>query len=170
MEQPQRKVPRSFREYLESTEETIEVFRWIYREVTTDESRKWLYRMIGCMVIRIIMETFQPAALSYVFNGAASGNGSYIVWGLGAVLGSLLVQLQSILDGCDGEIARLKFKSSKVGEWLDNILDDQVNVGYGIGLGFAAPALRKTSTLRPAPPRSRRRRRCSCGALSARCR
>jgi len=40
-------------------------------------------------------------------------------------LGALLVQLQSILDGCDGEIARLKFKSSKIGEWLDNVLDDQ---------------------------------------------
>ncbi len=56
-------------------------------------------------------------------------------------LGALLVQLQSILDGCDGEIARLKFKSSKIGEWLDNVLDDQVNVGYGIALGFAAAAM-----------------------------
>ena len=56
-------------------------------------------------------------------------------------IGALLVHAQSVLDGCDGEIARLKFRSSRLGEWLDNVLDDQVNIGYGIGLGFAATAL-----------------------------
>jgi choline kinase/phosphatidylglycerophosphate synthase len=61
-------------------------------------------------------------------------------WGTLA-LGAFLVQMQSVLDGCDGEIARLKFQSSRMGEWLDNVLDDTVNVLYGLALGVASSKL-----------------------------
>lgn len=43
------------------------------------------------------------------------------------VLGALLIQLSSILDGCDGEVARLKLKHSKIGAWMDTISDDVIN-------------------------------------------
>ena len=43
------------------------------------------------------------------------------------VLGALLMQLSSILDGCDGEVARLKNQCSKLGAWLDTIFDDLTN-------------------------------------------
>ena len=39
------------------------------------------------------------------------------------VTAGVMAQLSSILDGCDGEIARLKFKFSTFGEWLDKVLD-----------------------------------------------
>jgi len=39
------------------------------------------------------------------------------------VLGALLAQLSSILDGCDGEVAGLKNITSKYGGWFDQILD-----------------------------------------------
>jgi len=39
------------------------------------------------------------------------------------LLGGLAAQLSSILDGCDGEIARLTNSTSKKGEILDSILD-----------------------------------------------
>ena len=39
------------------------------------------------------------------------------------VIGGILAQFSSIVDGCDGEIARLKFKFSEFGTWLDRILD-----------------------------------------------
>ncbi|MFH0900910.1 MAG: CDP-alcohol phosphatidyltransferase family protein [Pseudomonadota bacterium] len=55
--------------------------------------------------------------------------------------GAVLVQLQSVLDGCDGEVARLKFQSSRFGEWLDNVLDDFVNIGFGLALGIASAKL-----------------------------
>jgi CDP-L-myo-inositol myo-inositolphosphotransferase len=38
-------------------------------------------------------------------------------------IGGILAQFSSILDGCDGEIARLKLKESKFGGFLDSILD-----------------------------------------------
>ena len=39
------------------------------------------------------------------------------------VLGGLVAQLASIIDGCDGEVARLKYLSSEYGGWLDAVLD-----------------------------------------------
>lgn len=47
-------------------------------------------------------------------------------WGT-RVLGATLVQANSILDGCDGEVAALKVLSSKLGAWLDTIVDDVLN-------------------------------------------
>jgi CDP-L-myo-inositol myo-inositolphosphotransferase len=39
------------------------------------------------------------------------------------LLGGILVQFSSILDGCDGEVARLKFESNEYGAWFDATLD-----------------------------------------------
>jgi phosphatidylglycerophosphate synthase len=50
----------------------------------------------------------------------------------------VLMQLNSILDGCDGELARVRYQGSKLGEWLDTIGDDLSNVLFWIALGFGA--------------------------------
>ncbi|HDL78063.1 MAG TPA: CDP-alcohol phosphatidyltransferase family protein, partial [Bacteroidetes bacterium] len=39
------------------------------------------------------------------------------------VIGGLLVQLSSIIDGCDGEVARLKLVETEYGGWFDSVLD-----------------------------------------------
>ena len=52
-------------------------------------------------------------------------------------LGGCLYQLSSMIDGCDGEIARLKFKHSDWGEWYDTISDDVINLSYQLSLGYA---------------------------------
>lgn len=51
---------------------------------------------------------------------------SHPVWGW-RTLGASLIQLNSVFDGCDGEIARLKVMSSRLGAWLDTIVDDVLN-------------------------------------------
>jgi phosphatidylglycerophosphate synthase len=38
-------------------------------------------------------------------------------------LGGTLLEIQCILDSCDGEIARLKYQGSKLGQWLDTVTD-----------------------------------------------
>jgi phosphatidylglycerophosphate synthase len=53
------------------------------------------------------------------------------------IAGAIVVNVSSILDGCDGEIARLKLQASRLGEWLDNVLDDLVNASYGLALAIA---------------------------------
>jgi phosphatidylglycerophosphate synthase len=58
-----------------------------------------------------------------------------------AALAGVLLEVNSILDSCDGELARLRFQYSKLGQWLDNLSDDIVDnvflIGVGIGLGGA---------------------------------
>jgi CDP-L-myo-inositol myo-inositolphosphotransferase len=39
------------------------------------------------------------------------------------VIGGILVHLSSIIDGCDGEVARLKLIETKYGGWFDAVLD-----------------------------------------------
>jgi phosphatidylglycerophosphate synthase len=71
----------------------------------------------------------------------ASGNYALMIWGF------FLAHVQSILDGCDGELARVRFQQSAIGEWLDTMVDDGLNIAIfaalGIGLyrGGGAPIL-----------------------------
>jgi hypothetical protein len=59
-------------------------------------------------------------------------HGSYwsFLWGL------ILFQVFSILDGCDGEIARAKFLESERGRQLDDLFDILSNILLAVGLGF----------------------------------
>ncbi len=52
------------------------------------------------------------------------------------VWATLVMQFASILDGCDGEVARLKYQSSKLGGWLDNVFDDLSNMAFILGMGI----------------------------------
>ncbi len=47
---------------------------------------------------------------------------------LRSCLGFALEHTQSVLDGCDGELARVRFQQSKLGAWLDTFVDDVLNV------------------------------------------
>lgn len=42
---------------------------------------------------------------------------------LATAVAGIVMQIHSIIDGCDGEIARLKFMESRYGAWLDGVLD-----------------------------------------------
>ena len=58
--------------------------------------------------------------------------GGYI-W---TILAGLVIQLSSIVDGCDGEVARLRFQSSKFGGWFDTILDRYADTAIVAGVSF----------------------------------
>ena len=61
--------------------------------------------------------------------------GLFITGGYPALaLGGLLAQFASVIDGSDGEIARLKFQSSKYGGWLDAVLDRYADAFLLFGL------------------------------------
>lgn len=52
------------------------------------------------------------------------------------VAGALLLWLSSVVDGCDGEIARLKFQESRVGSILDFLGDNLVHIVVFFCIGF----------------------------------
>lgn len=99
-----------------------------------------LNRPISLRVTRLLIDTRltpnQVTIIAGIFGGAAIA-----VVALGGtgwlVPGAILLQVQSILDGCDGEISRLKYIRSRLGEWLDQVLDDVVNVGFFAAAGWA---------------------------------
>ena len=48
--------------------------------------------------------------------------------------GGALAQLASVIDGCDGEIARLKHSQSEFGGWFDAVLDRYADAVLLFGL------------------------------------
>jgi phosphatidylglycerophosphate synthase len=61
--------------------------------------------------------------------------------GYGNVLaGTALFEAQGILDGCDGEIARIKYLHSRAGEWFDQVADDVLNIALLASVGAVLAA------------------------------
>ncbi|HVN86524.1 MAG TPA: CDP-alcohol phosphatidyltransferase family protein [Candidatus Binatia bacterium] len=52
------------------------------------------------------------------------------------VLGALLFVCATIIDGCDGEVARLKFQETAFGKQFDIMTDNIVHVAIFIGVGI----------------------------------
>jgi len=105
---------------------------------------RWINRSLSLSVTRLLLDTRvtpnQMTIVATVFGVAGVAAVLSSTW-TGVAVGAVLVQLQSVLDGCDGEIARLKFQASPFGAWLDNVLDDLVNAAFGLALGVASSAL-----------------------------
>jgi phosphatidylglycerophosphate synthase len=80
------------------------------------------------------MVSLLTLAISLVGSGCFALGGYWY-----ALLGAFLGVWTSILDGCDGEVARLKLQASAFGCWLDSICDYMYYVttfaGITIGLG-----------------------------------
>jgi phosphatidylglycerophosphate synthase len=74
----------------------------------------------------ISIVTFSLGVLAAVF--AAMGG----FWWF--VLAGVTYQLNSIIDGVDGELARVKYEFSLLGEWLDTLSDDTKDVLFYAGL------------------------------------
>ena len=52
------------------------------------------------------------------------------------LLGAILAQVSSVVDGCDGEIARLKFQETEFGAWFDAVLDRYADAFLLFGLTY----------------------------------
>lgn len=56
---------------------------------------------------------------------------------LAGLLGGLVVQLSSVVDGCDGEVARLRQIASPRGGWLDTMLDRYADLAIVLAITFS---------------------------------
>jgi len=94
------------------------------------------HRQVSLRVTRLLMRTrLLPnhvtifCLLSALAGGIVLAQGGY----LAAVVGMLLFDLGSVVDGCDGELARLKYQSSPRGQWMDTVADDLGNLFFTVG-------------------------------------
>jgi phosphatidylglycerophosphate synthase len=97
---------------------------------------RWLNKPLSFRVTRHVLCRLPvtPNQVS-VAAGLVGVLGCVLIARGGFVAGFLLAHLQSVLDGCDGELARVRFQSSKLGEWLDTVIDDGLNVGLALATG-----------------------------------
>ncbi len=100
---------------------------------------RWLNRPVSLFLSRWLVKTpLQPNQLSLVIlaigliGAALAARGGY--WP--ALLGALLFHAQSVLDGCDGEISRVSYRGSLLGEWLDSVGDDLTNYAFFAGAAW----------------------------------
>ena len=114
--------------------DTPEALAEAERRLMRDQGRKTrdgpvarhLNRLVSRWLSRILVRTAvtpnQISLVSWVLSCVAAGLmafGGYPALAIGGVL----AQLASIIDGCDGEIARLKHSQSAFGGWFDAVLD-----------------------------------------------
>ncbi len=98
-----------------------------------------LNRTLSLAVTRRLCETgLRPNQVSVAILGVGAAGAwcaSRGSWPMMA-LGGVLFQAQSVLDGCDGELARVTFRGSKAGEWIDTVGDDLTNYGFFAGAAW----------------------------------
>ena len=85
---------------------------------------------------RLVRYPVTPNQISlFSFLCSLLGAGLFALGGYpGLLLGGLLAQFASVIDGCDGEVARLKFQGSDYGGWLDAVLDRYADAFLLFGL------------------------------------
>ena len=98
---------------------------------------RYLNRPISVRVTRPLLRTGitpnQVSAFSFMLS--MTGALFFFLGGYAnLVMGGILAQLSSVIDGCDGEIARLKFRATEFGGWFDAVLDRYADMFLLAGL------------------------------------
>jgi len=92
-------------------------------------------RQISRMLVHSPISPNGISLMSFVIGiiGACMFSLSGYVW---TIVAGLVIQLASIVDGCDGEVARLRLQSSNFGGWFDTILDRYADTMVVAGVSF----------------------------------
>ena len=125
-EDRQRAEDQLFQGLIKSTESLVS--RKFERKVSLAITRHLLYSRITPNQISIA-STFVGITSAFFFLSKHSAL---------HVCGALLLALSSIVDGCDGELARLRFQETRRGSLLDFLGDNLVHIAvfFCIGLGL----------------------------------
>ena len=104
----------------------------------------FINRPISIQISRVLVNTFvtpnQITAVGLAFGLLAAALVASGDW-LTMVLAGLSLQTSSLLDGVDGELARMRLTMSHSGEWFDTVCDDVINISFMLGLGIASTTL-----------------------------
>jgi len=102
------------------------VSRHINRRFSKPVSRVLAYTHITPTMVTALngLVAFAPVYFMY--------QGGYWNW----LIGAAIYQAASILDGVDGELARLKMQHSKFGQWLDTVIDFTSGVAILLALAL----------------------------------
>lgn len=100
----------------------------------------YLNRKFSRPLTRWLLRTpFSPNQITLLACGLSILGGLCFVPGgyWGPLCGALLLQLSAVLDCCDGEVARIKFMESPLGDTLDIVCDTIGAIAIFLGIGVA---------------------------------
>jgi len=116
--------------------------RMLYRILIKPQDNaitRYAYRPISFPLTRLLVWTpITPNQISYLV-AAIVALGCWITAHASdraALVGTVVVLAASYLDCCDGEVARVKLLSSRLGAWIDTIVDELSSVGYMVAIGW----------------------------------
>ncbi len=95
-----------------------------------------LNRKISVRISELLVDFVTPNQMTLL--SFLSGMISSVILFFNIPLAALFYQFSSIIDGCDGEIARASLKKSKVGEYVDSILDRFVDFLFLVTLAYVS--------------------------------
>jgi len=102
---------------------------------------RYLNRPLSLRVSRrLVKYPVTPNQISlFSFLCSMLGAGLFVSGGyISLLLGGFLAQFASVIDGCDGEVARIKFLDSDYGSWFDAVLDRYADAFLLFGLTWHA--------------------------------
>lgn len=118
--------------------------RMLYRNVRKSIDQDgvvafYTFRVLSGFMTRALIDT--PITPNHVsLTAMALGLAAAVCAALGTTAGliaaGVLFWLGAVIDCVDGEIARLRIKGSKLGEWLDSMADEVSTYGLLLGLGI----------------------------------
>ena len=126
----------------------LAVAEQVIRRSSYKDTDNTLARWNRSLSLPISVALIRTPVTANQFSVALVAIGFYSAWlfSLGAywpgVLGGLLSLAASVLDGCDGEIARLKYQESALGCWIETFGDYSYYIAIFVGL--TAGAVRRT--------------------------
>jgi len=104
------------------------VSTWVNRHISLAISR----RIVNFSITPNQITVF--AILLGILASFIASSGNYFE----VLVGASMLQISSIIDGVDGEIARMRVQGSVLGEWLDTIGDDVVNICFVLAIGYGS--------------------------------
>lgn len=122
------------------------LLRGLVKEAEGFMSRHMERRISLALTRRLASTRITPNVMTWVSLGIGLLSAPFFLSGAPAyqLTGALLLLAHSILDGCDGELARLKFQESRLGSLLDFWGDNAVHVAMmaciAVGWSLAAHA------------------------------
>jgi phosphatidylglycerophosphate synthase len=101
------------------------------RELTVE----LVFGPLARLVVRALLPLRVPAPAVVLANTAAGLAGAWTIWHGDLIAGALLLQLKTLLDNADGQLARAAGRTSTLGRYLDTEADLVVNVAVFAALG-----------------------------------
>lgn len=118
--------------------------RGLYDNLTSGEDTaidRAFHRRLSRPLTRLLVRTpLTPNQVSFLSLavGLAAIWSAWRATPAGAVLAVLLYSVATVIDHCDGELARLTFRESPLGAQLDWVIDTIIHAGLVLGMGVSA--------------------------------